>query len=469
MDDLLLAQALDDCLSRLPGEGIAACLARYPQYRADLDPLLRVAAGLETTVAHIAPRPAARSAIRARILAAAVPAASGTPPVQVQPVAGGVVTVGPHRLVALRGGKDAAPAPASANGRHGIQPWRAAAAVVLLLGGSLAFSYPVAAASLPGDPLYGEKLALESLRVTLAGSPADRAPLHLDLAAQRAAEVNALVAKGRADLAPTALTGMAAHTEAGLAALDTLAPGQQSSLLTRLGQTNDQEAAALALAQPALANSPAGGAAYASAGSSLDASRSLLARLAAPTPTAVPTATEEAVDATVVAEETALAAATAIPVATVPQVAPPPVAKRTPGPKQTPPGQVARTPKPKETPPGQVGRTPGPQHTPGPPVISGVPLSPSPTLTATPEPEHTPGPQKTPPGRVDHTPVPVQTPPGQVERTPKPAKTPPGQVDRTPQPRPTEGTGGNGSPGAEPTANTGDDNGNSNTKPPKNK
>src|SRR6476469_6406567 len=68
--DLSIEDALDDCMRRLEHEGLEACLRRYPQYRAELEPLLRLSVNMHQTVARVAPRPAARAAIRQRVLAA---------------------------------------------------------------------------------------------------------------------------------------------------------------------------------------------------------------------------------------------------------------------------------------------------------------------------------------------------------------------------------------------------------------
>ena len=62
--DLSIEDALDDCMRRLEHEGLEACLLRYPQYRAELEPLLRLSVNMHRTVTNVAPRPEARSAIR---------------------------------------------------------------------------------------------------------------------------------------------------------------------------------------------------------------------------------------------------------------------------------------------------------------------------------------------------------------------------------------------------------------------
>ena len=49
-------EALDDCLKRVEQDGLEACLRRYPEYRAELEPLLRLALALNHTVAVGKPR-----------------------------------------------------------------------------------------------------------------------------------------------------------------------------------------------------------------------------------------------------------------------------------------------------------------------------------------------------------------------------------------------------------------------------
>ncbi len=60
--------ALDQCVSRLlAGESLDACLARYPEMREELRPLLEVAAVLAETPAS-APAPEAKARGRQRLM-----------------------------------------------------------------------------------------------------------------------------------------------------------------------------------------------------------------------------------------------------------------------------------------------------------------------------------------------------------------------------------------------------------------
>ncbi|HUS17654.1 MAG TPA: DUF5667 domain-containing protein [Chloroflexia bacterium] len=458
-----IEDALDDCLVRIAHEGLDACLARYPQHRAALEPLLRVAGGMQRTVNAAAPRDAARLAIRQRVLAAAVRQApagtSGTP-------APAVPAQSPS-LVVVPGGQREAP-----KRRTIPRIWQAAAAVILLLGG-LGVAWPVAAASLPGDPLYGAKLASESLTLAVAGSPAAVARAHFDFAERRASEVQILARQGRVTQAASALDNMAAHTDAGLALMSQVPLEGTSPLLEHLVRVTSSESAALVAVTPGGSQSPslAGSEAYQRAGTSLTASRQLLELLGAPVPPALPASvpvptldTEEETDlpqpthrptAIILPSATTPPAVTRVPatIAAPTETRVSPGQQRTPGPRVTPPGQQ-RTPLPRITPPG--ARTPGPR-TPGPRITPpGQQRTPAPRVTP-------PGPRVTPPGQPPTaapqvtppapqiTLVPPSTPAGK-KPTSEPRATPPDQEPPS-RPKPTRdpektppGHGGSGVP-----------------------
>ncbi|HET7078908.1 MAG TPA: hypothetical protein VFM49_15850, partial [Chloroflexia bacterium] len=126
--DLSIEDALDDCMRRLEHEGLEACLRRYPQYRAELEPLLRLSADMQRTVTRAEPRPVARAAIRQRVLAAT----QDTPAVPPAPSRNGAAPTEP--VVSLNGRRLVAVAPAA---RRPLQivarPWQVAAAVILLV------------------------------------------------------------------------------------------------------------------------------------------------------------------------------------------------------------------------------------------------------------------------------------------------------------------------------------------------
>ena len=62
-------QALADCLETLrQGSGLEAALERYPEYRAQLKALLEVASLIHPLAENVAPSPAMRESIWARLL-----------------------------------------------------------------------------------------------------------------------------------------------------------------------------------------------------------------------------------------------------------------------------------------------------------------------------------------------------------------------------------------------------------------
>jgi hypothetical protein len=123
------------------------------------------------------------------------------------------------------------PTPLHRTGHEFARPARrmARAAAVLLLGLGLASGATTAGAgSLPDEPLYGWKLALESARVQFAVSPADSASVQLSIAEHRLAEAAALADRQRHIEAHAATSAFGAHlASAALAAqnADAMAPG----------------------------------------------------------------------------------------------------------------------------------------------------------------------------------------------------------------------------------------------------
>lgn len=157
---------LDECLGRLiDGESVEACLSRYPEHTAALEPLLRTAQQT-LKAADIQPRPEFRDRARYQFQAA----------IHEMPVKErrGFFTV--------------------------LRPGLAAVvmlAVVLLAGGGV-----VAAAgnSLPDSPLYSVKLATESVRLALTPSDLGKAELNAQFADERVDEIIRLAEKGEATL-----------------------------------------------------------------------------------------------------------------------------------------------------------------------------------------------------------------------------------------------------------------------------
>jgi hypothetical protein len=156
---------LDECLDRLiKGETIASCLARHPEYAAELEPLLRTA--LETrTAAAVKPRPEFRQRAGYEFQAA-------------------IREVQPQRA-------------------RGFFRWQArwmvpvAIVLVLVLGGG--GTVMASAGALPDSPLYPVKLATEAVQLAFTFSDLDKAELYARFTDRRVDEIVRIAEKGKSD------------------------------------------------------------------------------------------------------------------------------------------------------------------------------------------------------------------------------------------------------------------------------
>ncbi len=264
-----LSQVLDEALQNIrQGESVQACLARYPQYAAALEPLLQAAEHVQTSASDDLPAgmqewlngagsqefTALASALTAtRPRAAALPDAldaaitslrQGTTPAQalsgfpslaaeLGPLAhlGGVLhdaaaeplPTEMQQWVRTEGAREfaqmaAALAPRYARKSVRVQPrvaiqrTAAAVAVMVVLAGAVDTA---SASSIPGEPLYNWKRAREEVSVALTSDPVARRELLLDLAQRRNEEVRLLVAKGEprdSQLVQEAVTELKQHS-----------------------------------------------------------------------------------------------------------------------------------------------------------------------------------------------------------------------------------------------------------------
>jgi len=157
---------LDECLGRLlEGEGVEACLSRYPEHATELEPLLRTAYNTLTTT-DIRPHPEFRDRARYQFQAAI-----REMPVKEKRDFFGVLRPALATVVML--------------------------AVVLLVGGSVVVA---AGNSLPGSPLYSVKLATETVRLALTPSDLGKAELNAGFADERIDEIVRLAQNGDATL-----------------------------------------------------------------------------------------------------------------------------------------------------------------------------------------------------------------------------------------------------------------------------
>lgn len=172
-----LERRLAEALAALDaGQDVDAVLAEYPEKAGELAPLLETADQARETLDYFEP-PSSASLVanRRRMLEAAARKRSTTTPSRWQTV-----------LARLRS--------------WFRSPARGLATAILLLalfvvaGGATVVA---AAASLPGDPLYGVKRATEQVRLALSIDPAADARLHAQFNRERQAEALAVAAQRR--------------------------------------------------------------------------------------------------------------------------------------------------------------------------------------------------------------------------------------------------------------------------------
>lgn len=177
--------ALDQCLQAIvAGESLEACLARFPDQRQDLEPMLMAVLRLQAVRRLEAPsafRQAGRGRLLAAIEVAPQPAISGRTPLFQQFKAFFAGVLHPPRLAPLA--------------------MRLALALIVLLAGTVTTTY-AAQTALPGNPLYAVKLAGEDVHLYLASNPAT---LRLVFAQRRLDEAEALQQRGQARNLPSVL------------------------------------------------------------------------------------------------------------------------------------------------------------------------------------------------------------------------------------------------------------------------
>lgn len=93
--------------------------------------------------------------------------------------------------------------------------------IVAILGGPATAAF--ASDALPGDPLYGTKLAVEKLRLAIERDPAGDVDLHLAFAERRLDELSRLIAEGASGKQiGRALAGLKSHREAARRGVDAM-------------------------------------------------------------------------------------------------------------------------------------------------------------------------------------------------------------------------------------------------------
>jgi hypothetical protein len=171
------------CLADMErGSSLEDCLARYPQQRELLIPLLRTAVRLRTAP-RVVPAPALKRSVRVRLAGL---------------IRAGAQSQGAERVVTKR---DLLRCIKQVRlkfvPRMRMSPvaWAVSVAAVFIVMG--AWVVHTSATSLPGDVLYPAKLATEQTRLLLSPDETRAAELHLSFAEERLEETVALARSGR--------------------------------------------------------------------------------------------------------------------------------------------------------------------------------------------------------------------------------------------------------------------------------
>jgi len=190
---------VDQCLSAIQAgeETLESCLRAHPEHAGEIGPILRIAAHSHSLLSPAGPRPEFVRATRTRLMNA-------------------VMESGDIRQKARVGLR-----------RVRLQPGYALVTlllVIVLLGSGVGV-VRASADSLPGDSLYGVKLASEQIQLAVSFSPETDAELLVGFAGERLVEAEQLVNLGRYDDLEQALLGLGTTLDA-IATLDF--PGDES-------------------------------------------------------------------------------------------------------------------------------------------------------------------------------------------------------------------------------------------------
>jgi hypothetical protein len=169
-----MARKIDDifneCYDRIRwGESLESCLKSYPQYRHELEPLLRTTLEIGRKASYIHPRPEFKHWARVRIESA---------------------QRYPRQQATVE--KSAFPGWL----RHG---WAIAvvAGIIVLMGTGATMA--ASSNALPDEPLYPVKLATEQVQLAFAVSPEKKAEIETDLVNKRANELEAMANAGNTE------------------------------------------------------------------------------------------------------------------------------------------------------------------------------------------------------------------------------------------------------------------------------
>jgi hypothetical protein len=187
VEQITKQDALDYCLDNPDGLSVDELVGRFPEYGAELRPLVGFSALLRGAAPPL-PSEARRAAMKARLL-------QGLPPPRVAPAP---PRLSPWRLFAQQ-----------LAGQWMRRPVWAAGVVALVL--LLALGGRAAAAALPDSPLYGAKLGVENVLLAFSPSGADHAQGHLDSANRRLGDMDSMRVAGRFAEAGPAIANYDSH------------------------------------------------------------------------------------------------------------------------------------------------------------------------------------------------------------------------------------------------------------------
>ena len=180
---------LNECIERLAaGETVEQCLASYPDFAVELEPLLRTSAATMNVATAITHREEAKQRSRYKFAAA----------------------VADRGKVSKQGWLGRLIGPTS--WRVKLARTALVAAGIVVLGTGTAYGASVASEdSVPGDPLYAVKTLKEDISLRMPKSDLERAKEHAHLATVRTEEIGALIDRGRLDHANDHVVSVTYH------------------------------------------------------------------------------------------------------------------------------------------------------------------------------------------------------------------------------------------------------------------
>lgn len=201
---MVFEDILNDCLERVAGgEDPSQCAGRYPDYAAELLPLLAMASTTIRVATSVPMRPSARARGFERMI----------------------------RALAERPGRRWSRVPVF--WRPMAKPIVLGFALVLLTAVAAGGTTIVSAESVPGDPLYWVKTTKESITLKMNGSDMAKAQTHALLAGERGDEMRKLISSGRLHEAESLVERMSHHLEESAMLAGVLLPVSQAEMPAR--------------------------------------------------------------------------------------------------------------------------------------------------------------------------------------------------------------------------------------------